>query len=200
MKKMVLKKRRITPSLGVMRYRMSKRMGTPIISSVVAAAVVALVISVGFGIALAPKPQTRQGAEQPRERIIWMEAVEYKGSTETEKLAPPQNLANNPKALGDAYGFKWVEPEKKWEVSAYAFSPSTIVVNQGDKVTLRIFGINGDLHRIYVEGYAEKVVELNRGRYVDITFTADKPGLFELVCSNHEPAMRGWLIVIPRTA
>lgn len=109
-----------------------------------------------------------------------------------------RTLASNPKALGDAFGFTWVEPQKRWEVSAYAFAPSTIAVNQGDKVTLRIFGINGDLHRLYVEGYAQNVVELNRGRSVDISFSADKEGLFQIVCSNHEPAMRGWLLVVPR--
>lgn len=138
--------------------------------------------------------------EPPQNRLIWMEAVEYKGSTETAKLAPPQNLASDPKSLGPAFGFKWLEPNTKWEVSAYAFTPSTVVVNQGDKVTLRIFGINGDLHKNYIEYYVPNPVELNRGRSTDITFTANKPGLFQIACSNHEPAMRGWLIVNSRPA
>ena len=161
-------------------------------------AVVAIILSAAalMGAAL---PST-QAIEPAKDRVIWMEAVEYKGSTETAKLAPPQNLATDLASLGPAYGFKWLEPDKKWEVAAYAFTPSTVVVNQGDKVTLRIFGVNGDKHTLYVENYAQNIVELNRGRSIDITFTADKPGLFQYVCSNHEPAMRGWLIVNPRTA
>jgi plastocyanin len=164
---------------------------------VAAVAVVAIVFSaISLTGSLALRPQA---VEPVKDRLIWMDAVEYKGATDTAKLAPPSDLSANPMARGDAFGFKWVQdPQKRWEVSAYAFTPSTVVVNQGDRVTLRIFGVNGDLHRIYVEGYAQNVVELNRGRSVDISFTADESGLFQIVCSNHEPAMRGWLAVNPR--
>lgn len=157
-------------------------------------------IALGTASILGVRASQAAAMEPPKDRLIWMEAVEYKGSTETAKLAPPQNLATDPKALGPAFGFKWLESDKKWEVSAYAFTPSTVTVNQGDRVTLRIFGVNGDLHKNYIEYYVPNPVDLNRGRSTDITFTADKAGMFQIVCSNHEPAMRGWLIVLPRTA
>jgi len=173
----------------------NKKTSTIVVLSIVVAAVVAGVISAGISLASAPNPQLPPATEPPRERIIWMEAVEYKGATEVQKLAPP---TRDPEDVGPAFEFKWVEPNKKWQVSAYAFTPSTVVVNQGDKVTLRIFGVNGNLHKVYVERYSPNIVELNRGRFIDITFTADKAGLFQIVCTNHEPAMRGWLIVLPR--
>ena len=161
--------------------------------SVAALAVVALVIS-GFSL-VGARPALSPAAEPPKDRVIWMEAVEYKGSTTVDKLVPPET---DPITLGATFGFKWVEPNTKWEVSAYAFSPSTIMVNQGDKVTLRIFGVNGDTHTISIQGYKEAPVTLQRGRMLEIQFTADKAGMFQIVCHNHEPAMRGWLIVLPR--
>lgn len=173
---------------------MSKGVSSVVILSIVVAAIVAAVVSAGLAAVLVPKPQLPPATEPPKERIIYMLAVEYKGSTEVGKLAPPEK---DPKDIGPAYGFKLVDGEK-WEVSAYAFAPSTIVVNQGDRVKLTIFGVNGDKHLIFVERYSEDVKTLNRGRFLDINFVANTPGMFQIVCSNHEPAMRGWLYVLPR--
>ncbi len=160
---------------------------------IAALAVVAVVLS-GASLVMG-RTALPPAAEPPKDRVVWMEAVEYKGSTEVAKLAPPET---NPETLGASFEFEWVQPGTKWQVSAYAFSPSTIIVNQGDKVTLRIFGVNGNQHTISIQGYQENPVTLQRGRLIDIQFTADKPGMFRIVCHNHEPGMTGWLIVLPR--
>ena len=35
------------------------------------------------------------------------------------------------------------EKTRRWEVSAYIWQPSQIIVNEGDEVTLEFVGING---------------------------------------------------------
>lgn len=40
-------------------------------------------------------------------------------------------------------------------------------------------------------------LEVNRGQLTMVTFTADKPGVFRIVCDLHRPAMTGTLIVLP---
>jgi plastocyanin len=163
-----------------------------IIASVVIAIIAAAATAAAMSFVMV---QPRATLEPPRERIIWMEAVEFKGSTTVGKLAPP-----DPKSvtIGPAFGFKWVKEGEEWQVSKYSFNPAVIVVNQGDKVTLRMFGVNGDVHTIIIEHYLPTPQTLNRGRFLDISFTADRPGTFQLICTNHEPGMRGWLIVLPR--
>jgi plastocyanin len=164
--------------------------------TIIAGVVVAIIAAVATAAAMSfVMAQPRATLEPPRDRIIWMEAIEPKGSTTVNKLAPP---APESVKIGPAFDFKWVKEGEEWQVSKYSFNPATIVVNQGDKVTLRIFGINGDLHTIILEHYLTTPQTLNRGRFLDISFTADRPGIFQLICTNHEPGMRGWLIVLPR--
>src|SRR6266704_103965 len=83
---------------------------------------------------------------------IFMNAVEYKGSTTTEKLAPP---SVNPSALSKGYVYKGpVEADKtapqQWEIDSYAFSPGFITVHKGDTVALSTFVVNGDKHEVAV--------------------------------------------------
>ena len=63
---------------------------------------------------------------------IFMAVVEIKGGTSAEKLAPP---AVNPKDLSKGYDFKAPgeadkSDPKRWEVSTYLFSPSSVTVCQ----------------------------------------------------------------------
>ena len=69
---------------------------------------------------------------------------------------------------------------------------------QGDKVTLEVLGINGASHPTTIEGY-DISFEVKRGQLNRVTFTADKPGVFRIICSAHQPAMTGQLVVLPST-
>jgi hypothetical protein len=65
-----------------------------------------------------------------------MTAVEIKGATTTETLAPP---SVNPTTLSKGYGFKAPgEADKnapqRWEVASYTFIPGFITAQQGDTV------------------------------------------------------------------
>jgi plastocyanin len=86
----------------------------------------------------------------------------------------------------------------RWEVSAYLWSPSQIVVNQGDEVTLEFVGINGAAHPTGIQGLG-KTFTLRRGQVTRVEFKADRPGVFPIVCGTHQPSMRGETVVLPRT-
>ena len=99
---------------------------------------------------------------------------------------------------GPGYILKKPDQNGRWEVSAYVWMPSQIIVNQGDDVTLEFVGINGAAHPATIAGY-NKSVTVMRGEVTKISFKADKAGVFAIGCPIHEPSMRGELIVLPRT-
>jgi len=39
---------------------------------------------------------------------------------------------------------------------------------------------------------------LNRGREYQIRFTADKPGIYSLICDTHAPTMTANILVLPK--
>ena len=67
------------------------------------------------------------------------------------------------------------------------------MVNQGDRVTLEIVGINGKEHPFHIEGYDVSGV-VKRGEVTRVTFVADKPGVFKVACEVHEPSMQADLV------
>lgn len=138
---------------------------------------------------------------------VWfaVTGVEWKGSTVTKDLAVPPV---DPKTLSDGYRYK--EPgvadkadATKWEVSTYVWQPGAMTVLQGDQVTLRIFIVNGDEHKTWVEGAdgSEVVKEQtqNRGREYVLTFSASQVGNYMLHCNNHDPTMHAVITVLPRS-
>jgi hypothetical protein len=87
--------------------------------------------------------------------------------------------------------------EGDWSVRTYMFDPSQIVVYEGDQVSLNFLGVNAEVHNITVNGYAEPF-ELHRGELKTVTFTADRAGTIDFICSIHQPTMHGQIIVLPR--
>ncbi|MFN3477668.1 MAG: hypothetical protein ACK4Z6_09000 [Candidatus Methylomirabilales bacterium] len=112
-----------------------------------------------------------------------MTAIEVKGATTTDKLAPPPV---NPKDLSKGYGFKApgeadkLDP-KKWEVSSYRFAPGFMTVLQGDTVKLIVFAVNGDEHEVRItDPDGREVVAKttwNRGREYEVSFVAENLAL-----------------------
>jgi plastocyanin len=127
----------------------------------------------------------------PQERTFYMAAVEPKGTTSVSKEPfPAQALPE-----GGGYILKEPDAEGNWVVETYRFTPGTIVVNQGDIVTLEIVGINGAEHPFAIEGYDVSGV-VKRGEITRVTFTADKPGIFRMICGKHLPSMTADLVVL----
>jgi plastocyanin len=133
------------------------------------------------------------GAADPSEVTFDVELVEIKGAT--DGIPAPEI---DPVSLSQGYGYKSpgeYDPESpnKWQVATYMFSPGAMSVVEGDAVTLRMFGVNGDEHRIFVEAPDGSVVvdpiTANRGREYQVSFTADQTGHYKLICSTHGPTM-----------
>jgi plastocyanin len=142
--------------------------------------------------------------QAPRTQTIFMTAVEIKGSTTTDKLAPP---TVNPVELSKGYGFKGPgEAEKtapqRWEIASYTFMPGFITVLQGDTVTLTAFVVNGDHHDVAVLAPDGQVVVptaiWQRGRQYQVSFVAEHVGTYHLKCFAHAPTMTANILVLPR--
>jgi plastocyanin len=140
----------------------------------------------------------------PSTHQIFMTALEIKGSTTTNTLAPP---AVNPVDLSKGYGFKGPgEADKtapqRWEVASYTFAPGFITVPQGDTVMLTAFIVNGDHHDITVLAPDGQVVVptaiWQRGRQYQVSFVAEHAGTYQLKCSVHAPTMTANILVLPR--
>ena len=127
----------------------------------------------------------------PQERVIHMAAYELKGGTSVESEAFPGG------ELSGGYGLKEPNADGRWEVQAYTWLPSQIEVNQGDTVTLEIVGINGAIHNSSIENYIDSFV-IERGKITTLTFVADAPGVFKILCGNHPESMIGELVVRAR--
>ncbi len=77
--------------------------------------------------------------------------------------------------------------------------PSEIIVNQGDKVKLVLKNeIEGAdvTHGFELDGYGIKEV-VTRGVPKEVSFTADKSGIFPYFCQLHPAHIGGELLVIP---
>ncbi len=134
---------------------------------------------------------------------FFVTALEFKGGTSVEDLAPPDL---NPADLSDGYELKApgsIEDDPtRWEVSSYAWNPAAMTVLQGTQVSLSIFATNGDEHKVWIEAPdgSEALPEtvMNRGREYDVGFSADQAGTYILHCDNHDPTMTGIITVLPR--
>lgn len=150
------------------------------------------VTAVGLALVVALTACGTAAAPAAAKRTIYMSAVEYKGSTEVAKEAFPGA------AVPDGGGYILKAPKDgKWETSTYRWEPGTIVVYQGDDVELQIWGVNGADHPGRIEGY-DKAFSVKRGQLTTVSFRADKPGVFRILCDVHNPSMTGTLVVLAR--
>lgn len=81
--------------------------------------------------------------------------------------------------------------------TSFAYSPSAIAVNRGDRVKI-IFKDNGGFHDFVIEGLNVASKRINSGQEDAVEFTADKTGSFEYYCSvdsHRAKGMRGTLTV-----
>lgn len=145
----------------------------------------AAAVAVGFA-------STAVAATGPR--VITLAAIEPKGGATVDKEVFPTAK------LPDGAGVVLKEPNKdgRWEIAAYIWSAPQITVNQGDDLTLQFVGINGAAHPTTIEGYDQSFT-LTRGEVRNISFKADKAGVFKIICTTHGPTMISELIVLPKT-
>jgi len=135
---------------------------------------------------------------------IYLTAVEFKGSTTAETLAPP---TIDPSKLSHGYAYKGpgqADPSapQRWEVASYQFSPAFMTVYQGDSIMLSVFIVNGDHHDVTLTDPDGQVViakaTWDRGREYTEFFQVQKVGEYHLECELHRPSMTATIMVLPR--
>lgn len=141
---------------------------------------------------------------------FWINTVHYDGLTninagikcDTCSQNTPLHPAEKPplnSTIPTGGGFRLLEPNKvgAWDFRLFAFSPSQIIVNQGDKVTLHFIGVQGAHHVITVDGIG--TFSLNRGQIHTVSFIAISPGTINYTCHLHMPNMVGQILVLPKS-
>jgi heme/copper-type cytochrome/quinol oxidase subunit 2 len=85
------------------------------------------------------------------------------------------------------------------EASQFSFTPSTLTVNPGDRVTLELRSTDV-VHGLYLDHY-DISVAVDPGQVATLSFVADRPGSFRFRCSvpcgDIHPFMIGRLRVGP---
>lgn len=84
-------------------------------------------------------------------------------------------------------------------IEVYRWNPGTIVVNEGDHVTLKFYGVQGMFHPFEIEKLGIKG-EVKKGRETSVSFVAEKEGTYKIVCTahadmQHNGPMVGYLII-----
>ncbi len=84
--------------------------------------------------------------------------------------------------------------ERTFRIDArqYAYSPSELKVNTGDKVTFQLVSTDV-VHGLYVDGY-DISIEADPGQTKTLSFVADKPGSFRFRCNITCGAMHPFMI------
>src|SRR5262245_659911 len=133
------------------------------------------------------------GAAHADKRSFTIAAIEPKGGATVDKEPFPAETV----PAGGGYVLNKPDQNNRWEVSTYLWTPSQIVVNEGDEVTLEFVGINGASHPTTINGLGKSFV-LKRGTVTRVEFVVDKAGVFKIECGTHRPTMTAEIIVLPR--
>lgn len=135
----------------------------------------------------------------------------YAQIIKADKLKPievyPKEENKNPNAVWDVTGAKVERSGNNVTVKMVAvrstLEPTSLEVNQGDRVTIHITNIEqttDELHGLGINEYNINIV-VDPGETKTVTFVADKPGVFPYYCTNFCSAlhqeMQGYLLVKP---
>ncbi len=66
----------------------------------------------------------------------------------------------------------------------YRWDPSTIFVEKGKKLELRMYGVHGKEHPFYIEGTDVKGT-ISKGKESVVSVSFDKEGTYRIVCTLH---------------
>ncbi len=127
--------------------------------------------------------------------ITFMDELE--DFTESEESYVPQTR--------EIYLFTEVDEhidEEKMAIPPDMFSQDTIVVKQGDRVKIHFYNLepieSQEHHTFTINDPAYKIHnDINAEENTVIEFTASKEGVFDYLCTYHQPTMRGELVVLP---
>jgi len=141
---------------------------------------------------------------QPVARTFWIKTVHLDGFANTNGIptgpdpAPPEKYPNSTIPAGG--GFVLTPPDKTgaWKFRAFTFEPSTIIVHQGDNVTLHFADVQGVHYNITVDGVGS--FSVSRGQIHTVSFIAEKLGTMNYYSPQRMPNMVGQIWVLPKTS
>lgn len=125
-------------------------------------------------------------------RVIYLSAVEWKGSAEVAKEPFP----TSPLPAGGGYERFPPDASGKWSVETYRFDTGLVAACRGERVTLKIFGVNAPFHDITIPQF-NRNFRVKRGELTTVSFAVKKTGIFPIVCVTHQPSHRADLVVLP---
>ena len=73
------------------------------------------------------------------------------------------------------------------DIEAYRWDPGTIFVEKGEKVRLKILGVNGKEHPFIIEGTDIKGI-VKKGEETVVPLEFNKEGTYRLICLTHPSA------------
>ena len=90
--------------------------------------------------------------------------------------------------------------EDKLSIPPDQFSHDSIVVNKGDNVKIHFYNLEPvetqEHHTFTIYSPYDINHDINAGEEASIVFTATESGIFDYICTYHQPTMRGQLIVL----
>ena len=90
--------------------------------------------------------------------------------------------------------------EDKFSIPPDQFSHDSIVVNKGDNVKIHFYNLEPvetqEHHTFTIRSPYDINHDINAGEEASIVFTATESGVFDYLCTYHQPTMRGQLIVL----
>jgi plastocyanin len=141
-----------------------------------------------------------QPAKSEQVREFYIKTVHIDGQTSTKGAMDHKAEAfPEDSSLPAGAGLQLSKPDAdgNWHVRAFAFEPSQIVVNEGEPVRLNFVGVQGISHSIHLEGDGvDEKFTLKRGYLHAVDFTPTKPGVIEIECYDHQPSMKGEIVVL----
>lgn len=149
-----------------------------------------VVLGATSGLAIAAS-STGDTKAKLKQRTIYLTAAEWKGSA---------NVADEPfptAPLPEGGGYELIAPDATgtWRVETYRFDSALVAACAGEKVTLKIFGVNAAFHDITIPAF-DKNFRVERGKLSTVSFVARKPGIYPIICLTHQPSHRADLLVL----
>lgn len=135
-------------------------------------AVAAIAISLAAALFQQPAPQEQAPTPQTREFYLFTQVDEGVEAIEDELGIPPD-----------------------------LFFPSQMIVDKGDNVVVHFYNLEPEEsqeHHTFTiaSGVYQTHNDLNAEEQKTIEFTASEDGIFEYICTYHQPTMRGQLVVL----
>ena len=105
-----------------------------------------------------------------------------------------------PAASGAGGSAPYTHPEVaseagKWAVETYRFDTAVVAACKGERVVLKIFGVNAKSHEITIPDF-NKSFTVYRGQLATSVFKVKETGIFPIICITHKPSHTADLIVL----